>query len=118
MSEGQPKPKPLDVVLVHGRTPDGQGLRALRARPESVALAELRPLTDGQPLAACEIVRLSPREGHPLLFDVEVQHAVPAPAADHHEGPARVATAAYRRNWEAVFGGEPDDGAEGGGLLN
>ena len=98
------KPEPdHDVVLVHGRTEDGQGLRALRSRPDRLDLAELRPLRSGQPIqGAGEVVRLRQRGESPLLYDVDVQY--------HGEeqggtgGPPQVATQRYRDNWEAIFG--------------
>ena len=35
-----------DVVLLHSRTEDGQGIRALRARARQLELAEIRPLKE------------------------------------------------------------------------
>ena len=66
--------KPHDIVLVHGRTQDGEGLRALRSRSERLELAEIRPARDGQPLqGSAELVQLRPRKESPLLYDVDVQ---------------------------------------------
>jgi hypothetical protein len=119
MGDRPAKRKDPDVVLVHGRTEDGEGLRALRARAEGLSLAELRPLKEGRPLGACEIVRLSRREENPLLFDVQVQHEVADRELRAFAGPARVATRAYRNNWEAIFGaGAAGDADKGGGRPN
>jgi hypothetical protein len=104
--------KPHDVVLVHGRTPDGAGLRGLRSRPGSLALAELRPILEGKPLQpGGELVRLKAREGSPLLWNVETVAELPRDAArpepapsTSHEGPPRVSTESYRENWERIFG--------------
>lgn len=96
-----------DIVLVHGRTEDGEGLRALRSRPQRLDAAEIRPLKEGKPLApSAEVVRLRRREESPLLWDVEVQHDGEAESSDAgaHAGPPRVTSSAYRRNWETVFG--------------
>lgn len=99
-----------DVVIVHGRTEDQQGLKVLRARPERIELGEVRPLKDGQPLAG-DIVQLKPRSGAPWICDVETQFSsselrsgsASGKAAPKHPGPARVATDAYRENWDAIW---------------
>lgn len=102
-----------DVVLVHGRTPGGDGLRALRSRPGRLDLAEIRPVEDGRPIVApAELVRLRERRGSPLLWDVDVLYASgddarPSSGPPGHQGPPRVATDAFRRNWEEIFG-DPD----------
>jgi hypothetical protein len=112
MSEAKKKPpaepepespeKKHDVVLIHGSTEDGKGVRALRSRPGRLDLAELRPLTSGQDIQATEVVRLQRRDESPMLWDVDVQWD---PRRDGgHAGPPRVASAAYRRNWEQIFG--------------
>jgi len=101
-SESEPEAPDHDVVLVHGRTDDGQGIKALRSRPGRLEAAEIRPLKEGQPLNTGELVSLGKREGSPLLWDVDVLHNS-GEAADH-EGPPRVTTARYRRNWDEVFG--------------
>jgi hypothetical protein len=93
-----------DVVLVHGRTEDGEGVRALRSRPKRLDLAEIRPVKQGQPLQGGELVRLRRRGEGPLLYDVEVQHADESDASADHAGPPRVTSSAYRRNWETIFG--------------
>ena len=104
--------KDHDVVLVQGPTEDGQGMRALRSRPGRLDLTELRPTSDGKPLNGAELVRLKPRAESPALWDVDVQyadaHATDAQATDAaRSGPPRVASAAYRRNWDAAFGKSP-----------
>ncbi|MBK8481275.1 MAG: hypothetical protein IPL40_08885 [Proteobacteria bacterium] len=120
MSErsSKPKPPPHDVVLVHGRTADGRGVRALRSRPNRLELAELRVAKEGQPLhPGGELVQLKRREESPLLWDVDVKWrgeeaaaaAAPSsgPEVTGHAGPAQVATDRYRENWEAIFGLAP-----------
>ena len=92
----------FDVVLVQGATGDGDGVRVLRARPGQLEAGEVRPIRQGQSLAAGgELVRLVERPGAPCLYDVKVDYQVPpAPAAN---GPAQVATRAYRDSWERTF---------------
>jgi hypothetical protein len=102
----------FDVVMLHGKTDDGEGARVLRARPGRLEGGEVRPLRDGKPLAKGEIVSLARRKDAPALYDVKVEHVVgahdappssPSPSKSA-PGPAQVATPAYRDNWERIFG--------------
>lgn len=103
------EPKPPDVVLMHGRTDDGEGIRVLRARNGEVHTGELRALKQGVPLSG-EVVALTRRPEHPLLWDVDVQCKVEPPRATKgHGGPARVASRAYRRNYDAIFKRSEDE---------
>ncbi len=102
----------FDVVLVHGKTADGEGASVLRARPGRIEAGEVRPLRDGQPLAGGgEVVRLAARAGTPNVYDVDVQCEVPKSSASPSEGagPPQVATLAYRESWERTFGMKPKD---------
>lgn len=107
------------MVIVHGVTDDAKGLKVLRARESSLELGEVRPLEEGKPLQG-DVVRLKPRPDAPFVCDVETsvswaevqkQAGVPAlPSAaaaprKTHPGPARVATDAYRANWDAIWSG-------------
>ena len=104
-----------DVVLLHGPSESGEGIRVLRKRDEAIELGELRPMREGQPIHG-DVVRLTPREEHALLFDCEVvvpaqkpkepspPAAPPEPKRAAHKGPPRVTTDAYRGGWEAIFG--------------
>ena len=113
MSGDSPQRAPsgdFDVVMMHGQTEDGEGARVLRARPGRLEAGEVRPLRDGKPIAAGEIVRLERRPDNPHLHDVHVEHVVKAsdvktiaPQGDH-SGPAQVATEAYRESWDRTFG--------------
>jgi hypothetical protein len=95
----------FDVVMFHGKTADGEGARVLRARPGRVDAGEVRPMREGKPLTAGEVVRLEPRKDAPALFDVKVEHVVQGlPSSPTHGGPAQVATAEYREAWERTFG--------------
>lgn len=101
-----------DIALIHGVTPDGEGLHILRARDNRVELGALRPLREGAPITG-EVVTLRPRPNTPALCDVEVHVKAPQlPATDDrqvpraalsHPGPAQVATEDYRRNWDAIW---------------
>lgn len=108
-----------DLVLFHSPTESGDGIRVIRKRDDAVELGELRPMREGQPIHG-DVVRLTPREEHALLFDCEVvvpsprpKEPPPPPAQEppevkqlSHKGPARVTTDAYRGGWEAIFGGK------------
>jgi hypothetical protein len=99
-------------MLVHGVSDDGSTLHVLRGRNDTVETGVLKPLAEGKPITG-EVVRLKPRKEFPLLCDVEVD--LPAPHAGlettsegraeetSRSGPAQVATATYRKNWDAVY---------------
>jgi hypothetical protein len=111
--------KPKDLVLVHGRTADGNGLNVLRARDQQVEVGTVRPLEEGRPLQG-EVVKLTPRPEMPNLYDAETQYQPPkaanaagvGKASDEppqsegrptNNGPAQVASDAYRKNWDAIW---------------
>ncbi|MBI5536440.1 MAG: hypothetical protein HY898_27205 [Deltaproteobacteria bacterium] len=105
--EPDPKPKEADadkhdVVLVHGQTEDGEGVRVLRSRPGKIEAAELRAIKQGVPIQGAEVVRLRERDGSPVLWDVEVEYDGRDEAS--HKGPSRVSSRAYRDNWDRIFG--------------
>jgi hypothetical protein len=102
---------PHDLVLIHGRTEDGEGICALRSRPGRLEPAILRPLKEGAPLHASEVVSLHRRKESPLLWDVQTQYGPEAqkkPAASSHAGPPRVTSSAYRQHWGEIFGEEKE----------
>jgi hypothetical protein len=95
----------FDVVMLRGKTRDGEGAQVLRARPGRIEAGEVRPMRDGKPLTTGEVVSLSQRADAPALFDVKVEHVVEGPAdKGGHAGPAQVATPEYRESWERTFG--------------
>ena len=65
-----------DVALIHGGTPDGEGLRVIRKRRERIELALVKPLVQGVPITG-EVVSLKPRPEFPLLCDVKVELEAP-----------------------------------------
>jgi hypothetical protein len=95
-----------DLALIHGRTPDGEGLRVIRKRRERIELAQVRPLEQGMPITG-EVVTLKPRPEFPLLCDVKTELEAPPPAdvatRPAHSGPAQVATDRYRENWDRIW---------------
>ena len=108
-SDGDPGRKD-DVVFVHSKAESGEGFRVIRKRADVIEVGEIRPVQEGKPLTG-EMVKLSPRKDHDQIFDVEVLVSKEeALGARGHTGPAQVATAAYRSNWDAIFGAreEPD----------
>jgi hypothetical protein len=98
-----------DVVLLHGRTEDGEGVRAIRARERRLELAELRPLKKGKPLHAGEVVRLRPHKESPMICDVDVVYKADGEQGTSHAGPPNVSSARYRQNWDAIFGDLDED---------
>lgn len=99
-----PTTPPGDVALVFGK--DEHGTHILRRRSEDapVEAGVLRPLQSGKPIEG-EVISLSPRSDTPLLFDVKSELPSPYPAArPTSDGPAQVASDAYRRGWDAVWG--------------
>jgi hypothetical protein len=107
---GSAPPRPPDIALIHGVTPDG-GFQILRSRDNRLEFGAVRPLREGVPITG-EVVKLRPREICPILCDVEVELAakelpkdrqVPALEASARSGPAQVATDQYRKNWDAIW---------------
>jgi len=100
-----------DVALVHRITPDG-AVHVIRKRGDQLEAGALQPLREGTPIQG-EVVSLRPRENFPLLCDVDVLYQPPAVTAQQSEkqkalparrkGPAQVATAEYRDNWDSIW---------------
>jgi len=115
MSAKPTRKPPRDLAILQGPTEDGKGARVLRLKDGELSAGEIRPAREGEPLADRELVRLTPlHEGAPVCA-VEVLHgpapSAPAPASSDvgsqpkpAQGPARVSTESYRKNWSAVFG--------------
>ena len=101
-------PAAPDVALIHGVTPDGEGLQIVRARENRLEVGAVRPLREGAPITG-EVVTLRPRPNFPALCDVETHFKPAAPTTERAEpeaprsGPAQVATDEYRRNWDAIW---------------
>lgn len=121
--DGKREQEAGDVVLLGGPTDDGEGVRVLRAREERVELGEVRPMKEGKPIGAGEVVKLVPRAQSPRVCDVEVLAKVSAPASASASatparvGPAQVATHEYRESWDRIFG-SGEKRARATGMLN
>ncbi len=115
-----PPPPKQDVVFVHSPSEEGEGLRVIRKREDTIEVGEIRPVQEGKPLHG-ELVKLKPRKDHDRLFDVEVlasREELRQPAALPHAGPAQVATDTYRENWDTIFGARAGGGTGRGELPN
>jgi hypothetical protein len=115
-STSEPSAAANDVMLVHGITEDGQGLAVIRKREDKLEHGVVHPLENGKPIHG-EVVRLTPRPECPVVCDVEVTMpaaAARAPSGDKpsvpRKGPAQVASARYRENWDAIWkrSGKPE----------
>jgi hypothetical protein len=98
-----------DVAIVCGK--DERGLHLIRRRSAEAPL-EARiaaPLVEGKPISG-EIISLRPRADLPFVFDVTTELSLGEPAAPP-DGPAQVATDAYRRGWDAIWGSRSRPGA-------
>ena len=97
-----------DVALVHAVHPDGS-VHVIRRRGDRLEAGALQPLREGAPIRG-EVVALRPRANFPALCDVEVLYEPPvqpaatsdSPAAQR-KGPAQIATASYRENWDSIW---------------
>jgi hypothetical protein len=113
-----------DLLLVKGPTDDGAGVHVVRARPERLELGTMRPLQEGRPIDG-EVVRVNPHPECPFIYEVETEFStqsadasaatadqVKAPAEApsapaRAPGPPKVASEAYRRNWDAIWNRQP-----------
>ena len=113
-SDGDPGRKD-DVVFVHSKVESGEGFRIIRKRADVIEVGEIRPVQEGKPLTG-EMIKLTPRQEHEQIFDVEVlvsREEALGGGALGHAGPAQVATRAYRSNWDAIFGAPDESEAPG-----
>jgi len=108
VSDDDESPTKQDVVFVHSALEDGDGFRVLRRRDDAIEVGEIRAVQEGRPLHG-DMVRLSPRAESDRLFDVEV--LVSRDEIAPRSGPAKVASAAYRANWETIFRARAHDPA-------
>jgi len=89
-----------DVALLYSRSEDGRSFGILRRREDELQVGTLRALEEGKPIHG-EIVTLRPRSESPLLFDVEIEHAVTA--ARQASGPPKITTKEYREGWDSIW---------------
>ena len=107
--------KQRDIALIVGRTEDNQGFQVLRKRGDDSPpeLGEIHPLKEGKPISG-DVVSLTPRADFPFAFDVKTEVAADEPAQGSgtvpearrltNDGPAQVASPAYRKGWELIYG--------------
>lgn len=99
------RPPAGDIALVVGK--DGDGLHILRRRSEEAPIEAglLRPMREGKPIQG-EVVSLTQREDLPMVFDVksEFTNGLATDERPSGDGPAQVASEAYRKGWDAVWG--------------
>ncbi|MSP26554.1 MAG: hypothetical protein EXR75_15680 [Myxococcales bacterium] len=110
-----PKSPPRDLLFV-GTTNENGDMRVLRQRQDQLEVGLIRPVVEGQALHG-EVVRLAQRSEHARLFDVEVLYDGRRAGTERDErsggaqlrattdGPPQISSAAYRTNWQRVFGG-------------
>jgi hypothetical protein len=103
MSRDEANRKRDDVLFLHSPTKSGDGYRVIRAREGKVDLGEVRSLKDGEPIRG-ELVKLTQRQEHERLFDVEVLEPKEEAPGENRDGPAQVSSDAYRHGWDQVFG--------------
>ena len=84
-------------------------MQVLRAREGHLEAGEVRPIREGQPLIAGELVTLTPRAASPAICDVKVHCRAPSTASSsgpvdgEHKGPALVNSPEYRDHWDGIF---------------
>lgn len=92
-----------DVAFVYGQGQNGTHILRRRSETSPVEAGVLRPLREGKPIDG-EVVSLTPRRDAPLLFDVKSELPDPHPTRAPGEGPVQVASDAYRKGWDAIWG--------------
>ena len=92
-----------DVAFVFGKDEHGMHILRRRSGDAPIEAGVIRPLRSGKPIEG-EVISLSPRGDAPLLFDVKSELPSPFPAERSSDGPAQVASDAYRKGWDAMFG--------------
>jgi hypothetical protein len=91
------------VAFVYGRGQHGTHILRRRSETSPIEAGVLRPLREGKPIDG-EVVSLTPRRDAPLLFDVKSELPDPHPPRPPGEGPVQVASDAYRKGWDAIWG--------------
>jgi hypothetical protein len=111
-----PEESRSDVALIHAVS-EGGTVHVIRRRGEHLEAGALSPVREGAPIHG-ELVSLKPRQGCPLLCDVQVHYKPPAsespakPSARssvRRKGPSQVATDSYRDNWDSIWSRSKSD---------
>lgn len=97
-----------DLVLISRVDRTRNEIHVLKPVPDGIEEAVLRVVEEGTPLNG-DLVRLHPHGGSPLLAELEVvmRHPDRPRGGRAHEGPPMVASEAYRRGWDSIFGVRP-----------
>lgn len=107
MSDEKPKPCPDGDVMQLG--PDLGGVRPfIRHKADhTIEGGMARIVKEGEPIT-CEAVRARPRpDGR---FDVDELYTPPEESGGDKKGPTMVASDAYRRGWDNIFGNKSNVG--------
>lgn len=109
-----------DIALVLAKDADGVHILRRRSEEAPIEAGLLRPMREGKPIVG-EVVSLTRRADHPMFYDVKSEFGASSEAdgetdveggvRDAHpaiDGPAQVASEAYRKGWEAVWGRRRD----------
>jgi len=95
------KPRLTDTIRVLGRNEQGHLVATRRRETETgceVSLGHIGPVVEGQPLSgSAELVEIRPIEETNELYECR---SIYNPKTD---GPAQVATPAYRSGWDRTF---------------
>jgi hypothetical protein len=114
-----------DIALVFGKGADGVHILRRRSEEAPIEAGLLRPMREGKPIRG-EVVSLTQRQDLPMFYDVKSEFGAPVEsdtgipgarmpgarmpgarmpgARMPGDGPAQVASDAYRRGWDAVWG--------------
>jgi hypothetical protein len=108
------EPPAGDIALVLGKDADGLHILRRRSQEAPIEAGLLRPVREGKPIVG-EVISLTQRPDLPMVFDVKSEFKPDSgpsegPVADRlsPDGPAQVASEAYRKGWDAVWGRRRD----------
>jgi hypothetical protein len=110
------RPPAGDIAFVCGKDADGVHILRRRSEEAPIEAGLLRPMREGKPIDG-EVVSLTQRQDLPMIYDVksefggpqgEMPEAVIPGDRSSADGPAQVASEAYRKGWDAVWGRRRD----------
>ena len=98
-----------DVVMIARVDSTRNEIHVIKPVADGIEKAVLRPVEEGVPLMG-DLVRLHPNPDFPMLAEIETVMRHPdgkSRARRSSDGPPMVASEAYRRGWDAIFGVRP-----------
>ena len=110
------RPPAGDIAFVCGKDADGVHILRRRSEEAPIEAGLLRPMREGKPIDG-EVVSLTQRQDLPMIYDVKSEFGGRDPELPENpilegrpstEGPAQVASDAYRKGWDAVWGRRRD----------